>query len=112
MNIALRAGQDKAWIITVTADGVAYDLTGCTIDFKAVDSDGTEVVSKSSSVSGEIDLVLTGDKNTATLNLVPADTTTRGSTQLDHALKLTAADSKVYPMGEGRIDIDAWVFDT
>ena len=111
MTMTLKAGQDKSWLLTFTGDGVPYDLTGCTLDFRILDADGATIVSKSSSVGGEIDLILTGNKNTATLTLVPADSTGRGCFTGEYVIRLTTPGAKVYPAGSGAATFEEWPFD-
>ena len=78
-EIGLYKGDDKTFRITVTdnsSPAQPLDLTGYTLRFTAKNSasDETAVISKTSAVSGEIDLILTGDKNQADIIIDRVDT--------------------------------------
>jgi hypothetical protein len=78
-EVEVVASEDQTFRLTVTDEvGAAEDLTGRTLRFtvreKGAHVDPTALISKTSAVAGEIDIVPPASNGLADVTLVPGDT--------------------------------------
>lgn len=108
MNLAVTESHDKVWYFTFAKrDNSPFPLNNVTLKFTVCDVDGNVLITKSSDNNGEIDPILVGDANRATLTLIPTDTTGLGGTTPKFSFNLTTLSGQKYHIECGYLYIDA-----
>jgi hypothetical protein len=103
-DLTFYAGETVVISSTVTEDGVAKDLNGCSLTFKiAKEEGGAAIVTKTSATLGGI-AVIDADAGTITITLSATDTgALLSKSAYIHELKLTDAGSAVSVLSTGAI---------
>ncbi len=100
-DINLFSGNTVDLIVTVTdANGVAIDLSGATISYIIVSSDGQTLLTKTNAEAAEISCIV----NVITIYLLPADTASVNGFYT-HDLEITDASGNVVTSMNGSVII-------